>query len=126
MTIVSTRSSKAGNQDGSRTLPQKQMTKAKNVKTVFRIRTDTYSLCGWSKIATRRGLSTSAFARAAMDASAVRLIDTSQLQEHLHDMRSTLNAALSVRTIEQSQERVQEVIDLINRLIRKEIDDASF
>jgi hypothetical protein len=41
-------------------------------------------------------------------------------------MRSTLNAALSVRTIEQSQERVQEVIDLINRLIRKEIDDASF
>jgi DNA-binding phage protein len=102
------------------------MTKAKNVKTVFRIRTDTYRVGGWSKIAKKRGLSTSEFARTAMDASAVRLIDTSQLQEHLHDMRSTLNAALSVRTLEQSQERVQEVIDSINRLIRKEIDDASF
>jgi hypothetical protein len=102
------------------------MTKRKNAKTVFRVRTDTDQVGGWSKIAKRRGQSTSAFARVAMDASAVRLVDEGQWQEHLRDMRSTLNAALSVRTLEQSHQRVQEVVEDLNRLIRKEVDDARF
>jgi post-segregation antitoxin (ccd killing protein) len=102
------------------------MTKRKNAKTVFRVRTDTNHVGDWSKIAKKRGQNTSAFARAAMDASAVRLVDESQWQEHLRDMRSSLNAALSVRTLEQSHQRVKEVVGDINRLIRKEIDDACF
>ena len=101
------------------------MTKRKNVKTVFRIRTDRDHVSGWSKVAAKRGMSTSAFARAAIDAAAVNLVDDEELQEHLREMRASLNVVLSVRTLEQSQERVQTVLDYINRLIRKEIDDAS-
>jgi hypothetical protein len=96
-----------------------------NRKQVFRFRTDAAHVAKWTRAAEARGQDLSAFTRDALDAAAIGLVTGIDLDRQLLALRSTVNAALSVRTDDQRRQRIERVLAHVQALIaREEAPDA--
>jgi len=90
------------------------------IRRMARFRTNAERMGVWDRVAADREQTFSEFARNALNAATVGLVDQEDLRRHLLQMRSILNACPQLRTDEQRMERVQMVLQHINRLLRYE------
>ncbi|WP_456663560.1 hypothetical protein [Bradyrhizobium sp. LB13.1] len=59
----------------------------------------------------------SEFMRAAADAAAVSLVTDTALKNELLNIRSAMNLAAHVRTVEQKNARIEDALTIINRTL---------
>jgi hypothetical protein len=95
------------------------MTKRKATKTVVRLRSNSLYKGNWSKVARRLGLTLSEFIRRAADAAAIEMVSTEDLDMRLRLVREAINAAMSVRTELQRNQRLNDANSILNTIIRK-------
>jgi hypothetical protein len=96
-----------------------EMTKRKNSKTLVRFRTMAHRKDVWTRAAARQGKTLSSFVRDASDAAAIEMVDFAALDGCLRSIRESINGAIGVRTDEQRRERLEEVLETINTIIRR-------
>jgi hypothetical protein len=94
-------------------------------KTLVRFRTDTAHVARWRRAAKSRQQDLSSFARDAMDAATIELVTGADLDRRLLAIRSLVNTAMSVRTVDQCRQRIERVLTHVQALLaREEAPDA--
>jgi hypothetical protein len=89
-------------------------------KRLVRFRTDSAHVAKWVRAAKSRQQDLSSFARDALDAAAIGLVTGVDLDRQLLILRSTVHAALSVRTDDQRRERIERVLAAIQSMLARE------
>jgi hypothetical protein len=98
---------------------QISMTKRRITKTVVRLRSNSLHKGNWSKVARKLGLTLSEFIRRAADAASIEMVSTEDLDMRLRLVREAINAAMSVRTEVQRNQRLNDANSILNTIVRK-------
>jgi hypothetical protein len=88
-------------------------------KCVIRFRSNSRHKRKLSKAADKIGLTLSEFIRRSADAASIEMVSTEDLDMCLRHVREAINAAMSVRTELQRNQRLNDANSILNTIIRR-------